>query len=184
MRLSAGVEWALHCAILLAALPPTGVLSGRALAEFHGISESYLLKQLQALTRTGVFTSTPGPTGGYRLARPAVDITVLDIVEAIEGTESVFRCTDVRTRGPAAVDADLYRVRCGIHTAILRAELAWKQALREQTVADVVVLTSASIAPERVQKARAWIREQIRLTTPQQDRLNAAERAEQPAERG
>ena len=99
MRLSAGVEWALHCAVLLAALPPTGVLSGRALAEFHGISESYLLKQLQALTRTGVFASTPGPTGGYRLARPAVDITVLDIVEAIEGTESVFRCTDVRTRG-------------------------------------------------------------------------------------
>src|SRR3954470_17875791 len=104
MRLSAGVEWALHCAVLLAALPPTGALSGRALAEFHGVSESYLLKQLQALTRAGVFTSTPGPLGGYRLARPASEITVLEIVEAIEGPELGFRCTDIRQRGPAAVD--------------------------------------------------------------------------------
>ena len=163
MRLSAGVEWALHCAVLLAALPPGGALSGRALAEFHGVSETYLFKQLQALTRAGVLTSTPGPQGGYRLARPAAEITVLNIVEAIEGSEPVFRCTDIRRRGPAAVDPDLYRVRCGIHTSMLRAQEAWKAALHEQTLADVAARTSASIAPERAQKARAWLREQIRL---------------------
>jgi Rrf2 family protein len=164
MRLSAGVEWGLHCAVLLAALPPAGALSGRALAEFHGISETYLVKQLQALTRGGVFTSASGPRGGYRLARPASEITVLEIVEAIEGPEPIFRCTDIRQRGAAAVDPELYRVRCGIHTAILRAELAWQQALRAQTVADVAALTAASIAPERAQKARAWIRQQVRLS--------------------
>jgi len=164
MRLSAGVEWALHCAVLLAALPPTGALSGRALAEFHGVSESYLLKQLQALTRTGLFTSTSGPLGGYRLARPPAEISVLEIVEAIEGPELGFRCTDIRQRGPAAVDADLYRVRCGIHTAMLRADLAWKQALRGQTLADVIALTGAGIAPERAQQARAWLRANVRLT--------------------
>jgi len=162
MRLSAGVEWGLHCAVLLAGLPRSGTLPGRALAEFHGISESYLLKHLQSLTRVGLFESVPGPTGGYRLARRPDQITVLDIVEAIEGPEPLFRCTDIRQRGPAALDPEMYRVRCGIHTAMLRADLAWKQALRAQTVADLVVLTGESIDRQRVELARAWIRENVR----------------------
>src|SRR3954468_23845749 len=107
MRMSAGVEWALHCGVLLAVLKPTGTLPGRALAEFHGISESYLLKHLQALTKAGVFESIPGPTGGYRLARPPDQITVLEMVEAIEGPEPAFRCTEIRRRGPAAIDPEL-----------------------------------------------------------------------------
>jgi DNA-binding IscR family transcriptional regulator len=54
MRMSAGVEWALHCTVLLAVLKPTSTLPGRALAEFHGVSESYLLKHMQALTKAGI----------------------------------------------------------------------------------------------------------------------------------
>ena len=67
--MSAGVEWALHCTVLLAVLPPAGTLPGRALAQFHGVSESYLLKHMQALTKAGLCESVSGPTGGYRLAR-------------------------------------------------------------------------------------------------------------------
>ena len=162
--MSEGVEWALHCAVLLAALPPAGTVPARALAQFHGVSESYLLKHLQALSRAGIFESVPGPLGGYRLARPPAQITVLDIVEAIEGSEPLFRCTDIRQRGPAALDPQMYRVRCGIHTAMLRADAAWKQALRVQTVADLVGLTAASIDPRRVEKARAWLGQNVRLS--------------------
>ena len=57
MRMSAGVEWALHCTVLLAVLPPAGTLPGRALAQFHGVSESYLLKHMQALTKAGTGSS-------------------------------------------------------------------------------------------------------------------------------
>jgi Rrf2 family protein len=162
MRLSAGVEWGLHCAVLLAALPRAGTLPGRALAEFHGISESYLLKHLKALTKAGVFESIPGPTGGYRLARAPDQITVLEMVEAIEGPEPSFRCTDIRQRGPAAIDPELYRVRCGIHASMLRADLAWKQALRSQTLADLVAVTGASIDRQRVELARAWLKQNVR----------------------
>ena len=49
MKLGDGVEQALHCVLLLSNLTPTGVLSAAALAEFHGVSPSYLLKHLQAL---------------------------------------------------------------------------------------------------------------------------------------
>jgi Rrf2 family protein len=162
--MSEGVEWALHCAVLLAALPPAGTLPARALAQFHGVSESYLLKHLQALSRAGIFESVPGPLGGYRLARPPGQITVLDIVEAIEGSEPLFRCTDIRQRGPAALEPGMYRVRCGIHTAMLRADAAWKQALRVQTLADLVGLTAASIDRRRVEKARAWLGQNVRLS--------------------
>jgi len=180
MRLGAGVEWALHCAVLLAALPRTGTLPGRALAEFHGISESYLLKHLQSLTRAGLFESVPGPTGGYRLARGPDEITVLDIVEAVEGPEPTFRCTDIRQRGPAALDPELYRVRCGIHTAMLRADIVWKQALRSQTVADLVAITAESIDRRRVELARAWLKENVRHSPERPDPAPSEGRRPEP----
>ena len=50
--------------------------------------------------RAGVLETVKGPRGGYRLARPAAEITVLDVVEAIDGDEPAFRCTEIRRRGP------------------------------------------------------------------------------------
>ena len=119
MKLSDGVEWGLHCAALLAAIPAGMVLPGKALAEFHGISESYLLKHLQALTTAGILVSVPGPKGGYRLARPAAEITVLEVVDAIEGRQSAFRCDEIRQRGPAAMEPEVYQLsvlnrKCGL----------------------------------------------------------------------
>src|SRR5215831_9682755 len=101
MRISEGVEWGVHCATVLAALPPNSTLPGKTLAEFHGVSETYLLKQLQALTAADLLESVPGPKGGYRLARSADQISLPDLVQAIEGTDSAFKCTEVRARGPA-----------------------------------------------------------------------------------
>src|SRR5947209_8292305 len=104
MRMSDGVEWAIHCCTVLALLPPDLALPAPRLAEFHGVPPAYLAKQLQALARAGIAESVPGARGGYRLARPADEITLLDVVHAIDGPEPAFRCTEIRRRGPAAVD--------------------------------------------------------------------------------
>ena len=101
-------------------------MPGRALAQFHGVSESYLLKHMQALTKAGICESVSGPSGGYRLAREPGEITLLDVVEAIEGPEPAFRCDEIRQRGPTALAPSTYTVRCGIHSVMLEAELAWK----------------------------------------------------------
>ena len=162
MRMSEGVEWALHCATVLAALPPGATVPGKALAEFHGVSESYLLKHLQALTGAGLLESVSGPKGGYRLARPPEQITLLDVVEAIEGREPAFRCTEIRQRGPAAVEPAAYRLPCAIHAAMLRAEGAWRQALRSQTVADLAGIVRGTIDPRQAQKAVTWLRKNVR----------------------
>lgn len=165
--MSAGVEWALHCTVLLAVLKPTSRMPGRALAEFHGVSESYLLKHMQALTKAGICESVSGPTGGYRLARAAEQITILDIVEAIEGPEPAFRCDEIRQRGPTALAPSTYTVRCGIHSVMLEADFAWKQALRSRTLADLTPRSIETMDKRRVDLATTWILKNVRRSPEQ-----------------
>lgn len=162
MRLSEGVEWGLHSALLLADLPTGATLPGKALAEYHGVPESYLLKHLQALTRAGVLESVPGPKGGYRLAKPADDITFLEVVEAIEGTQPAFRCTEIRQRGPAALERRAYRLPCAIHTVMLQAEAAWKKVLGSQTLGQLREHLAQTLDPRITEKAAPWIEKNIR----------------------
>ena len=75
MKLSDGVEWGVHVCSLLAVLPPDSALPAARLAEYHGVPSAYLAKHLQALARAGVLETVKGPRGGYRLARPATEIT-------------------------------------------------------------------------------------------------------------
>src|SRR3954464_14017960 len=103
MRLSAGVEWGLHSATLLAILPPGVVMPAAKLAEYRGVPEAYLAKHLQALSRAGVVESVPGARGGYRLSRPADDVTVLDVLEGIDGGGGAVRGTQLRRRRPPAL---------------------------------------------------------------------------------
>ena len=107
--MSDGVEWALHCCTVLAALPEDQALPAARLAEFHEVPPAYLAKHLQALTAAGITRSLPGPRGGYRLARPPAEVSVLDVVLAVDGDDTAFRCSEIRQRGPAAGGRDLYR---------------------------------------------------------------------------
>src|SRR3981189_3266239 len=50
----------------------------------------------------GIPVAGTGPRGGYRLARPPADISVLDVLEAIDGDEPAFQCLEIRRRGPTA----------------------------------------------------------------------------------
>ena len=93
MKMSGGVEWALHCAFALTAADRPA--SAARLAEMHDVSASYLAKQLQAMSRAGLVRSAQGHAGGYELTRPPSEITVLDVVEAIDGRTPAFLCTEV-----------------------------------------------------------------------------------------
>jgi Rrf2 family protein len=159
MRLSEGIEWGLHCAVLVAVLPPGGALPASRLAEYHGVPAPYLAKHLQALSRAGILEAVPGPRGGYRLARPPTEITVLDVVEAIDGTEPAFVCTEIRRRGPARVAAREYRVPCAIHAVMDRADEAWRRDLRSTSLADVVGMVAQGASPKALVKGATWLRE-------------------------
>src|SRR5262249_22764201 len=127
------------------------------LAESQGVSEPYLAKHLQALSRAGVVESVSGPRGGYRLARPADDITVLDVVEAVDGDEPAFRCTEIRRRGPAPLPDRAYRRRCGIDSVMLGADQAWRRELPPQAVGDIGPALAATVRRAAAEKGAAWL---------------------------
>jgi Rrf2 family protein len=137
MKMSDGVEQAIHSVTMLAHLSEGGVLSAAALAEFHGVSPSYLLKHLQALSGAGIVQTMPGPKGGYRLARAPADVSLLDIVLAVEGTAPAFRCNEIRQRGPNPVPG-VPTKPCGIAAAMLKAERAYRAELARVTIADII----------------------------------------------
>jgi Rrf2 family protein len=128
--LSAGVECGLHACHLFAELPPGGSLSSGQLAEFFDLPAPYFSKHLQALSKAGIAVASPGPRGGYRLARLADEVTVLEVVEAIEGPAAAFRFLEIRQRGRAALPARTYRHPCAIAAAMGKAEAAWRQELK------------------------------------------------------
>ncbi|MGV2109768.1 RrF2 family transcriptional regulator [Agrobacterium salinitolerans] len=138
MRLGDGVEQAIHSVGMLAGLSEGGVLSAAALAEFHGVSTSYLLKHLQSLSSAGIVATVPGPKGGYRLARPTDKITLLDIVLAVEGPQPAFRCAEIRQRGPNPLPGRYFTKPCGINAAMLKAEKVYRAELAKTTIADIL----------------------------------------------
>lgn len=162
MQLGEGVEWALHCCSVLGALPPGTALPAARLAEYHGVPPAYLAKHLQALSQNGIVESVVGRRGGYRLGRASRDISLLDVVDAVEGTTGSFRCTEIRRRGPTASAARFYQRPCGIAVAMERADSAWRAELRQQTIADLMATVVETVNPVLVRKARTWFQEVIR----------------------
>lgn len=83
MRLSARVDYALRAMSELAALDAPRTVDQLSLAQ--GIPNKYLESILGELRRGGLLRSQRGPDGGYRLARPAGEISIADVIRALDG---------------------------------------------------------------------------------------------------
>ncbi|WP_254055782.1 Rrf2 family transcriptional regulator [Ruegeria sp. EL01] len=162
-RLGDGVEAALHCALVLAALPAKKVMSGKDLARLHGLSESYLLKHLRALTAAAISEAVPGPRGGYRLTRPAGQVTMLEVVEAIDGVGPAYVCREIRQKGDVTTKVKCaYKKDCFIKRRMLAAEQLWREALREQTLQDLLDDGEVEIGDENKRTVGQFISENQR----------------------
>ncbi|MDQ0376991.1 RrF2 family transcriptional regulator [Amycolatopsis thermophila] len=149
-----GVEWGLHCCLVLAWLDDLAPLPAGRLAEVFDLPPEYLKKRLQPLVKAGILSSDAGARGGYRLARDPAGITLMDVVVAIEGGLEPFQCQEVRQRGAGATaSADEFRRPCGILTAFRKAELAWRRELAAQTLADLLAATPKTAQ----QRARRFV---------------------------
>ncbi len=92
MLLSRRCEYGIRAALYLASLEQDTFVSIREISEKLDLSFHFLTKIFQDLTRAGLMRSFRGPNGGIALARPAAEITLLDIVVAIEGPELFTEC--------------------------------------------------------------------------------------------
>lgn len=91
LRISEAASFAMHAMALIAASSRAS-LSVKTIAERFKISQAHLSKVLQRLAKVGLLNSTRGPKGGFTLARPPDQITLLEVFEAIEGPLIPTRC--------------------------------------------------------------------------------------------
>ena len=91
MRLSVKAENACLAAITMARQDTDQPVSVRAIAEAYGLSERFLIQIMLQLKAAGLVYSIRGPSGGYRLARPAAQTSLGTILDAIEGPEPPAR---------------------------------------------------------------------------------------------
>lgn len=85
MKLTRASSYAIHALVFMAAEKQNHPVASHHIAKARGIPERFLLKVLKPLVSARVLHSVKGPNGGYRLARPANDITILEILEAVDG---------------------------------------------------------------------------------------------------
>ena len=122
MKLSAASSYAVHAVVNLAGREEGEPVPSHLIAEAEGIPERYVLKVLLLLVRAQILLAVKGPNGGYRLARPAIKITLLDIIEAVNGP-----IRGDASLGPGEGDAGLQRrleTACELLAAKTRRQLA------------------------------------------------------------
>src|SRR5215217_7356192 len=85
MKLTRASSYALHAVTFMAAQKHDRPVASHNIAHARGIPERFLLKVLKPLVSAGVLHSVKGPGGGYLLARPGSEVSLLDVVEAVEG---------------------------------------------------------------------------------------------------
>jgi len=138
VKLPVSTEWVLHCATTLAQLEPGSSASAAQLAEYFDLPAPYLAKQLQTLVKAGVLTATTGPRGGFRLARPPSEITLLQIIEAVDGTSSPYECREIRQQGRGALPPEECQHTCILAEKMADAHEAWRRSLNAVTLADIL----------------------------------------------
>ena len=85
MKISRSTGYALVAVGFIAQHYQDGAVLAARVSKEYGIPLEYLLKILQQLVRANVLRSKRGPRGGFFLARPAEEITLLEVVEAVDG---------------------------------------------------------------------------------------------------
>jgi Rrf2 family protein len=161
MQISKGVEWAAHACGILCAVPQGKGLQSDAIAEFLGVPPAYMAKQMQLLRKASIVDSVRGQGGGYRLAQTADQITLWDIMAAIDGSKPSFRCTEIRQNGPCPASKSSCKTPCIIAAKFAQAETAFRQSLAQTTLAEIAVSASMGSSVERMEKMATWLQSKI-----------------------
>lgn len=85
MRISRTVEYGLTAAVFIAQNCEDDIVMAKEISEAYDLPIEYLLQIMRQLVKFGILTSKRGPKGGFNLARPAKEITMLEIIEALDG---------------------------------------------------------------------------------------------------
>ena len=125
-------DYAVRAMLALAAHNGDGWLSVARISAAMAIPERFLPRVMTELVRTGLVEGRLGRTGGYRLARPASSITLLDVIHAVEPDDGERTC--VLRGGPCGRDG-----LCAVHGVFSDARVALLERLSTARLDDLVV---------------------------------------------
>ena len=135
MKLSTRVRYGVRAMVELAKQPAGEAVALRALAENQGISPKYLEQMVSALKVGGLLESVRGADGGYRLARPADQITVWDVYRVLDAAADPIDCLAAKCERKAFCSASrLWRSMAEAIEAILRRQTLQELADEEQVL--------------------------------------------------
>lgn len=153
------VEYGIHCLLHLSGNREGEWTSAKEVADFQGISPAYTASLFTKLQKSGIVRSAEGGGGGYRLARPASEISVLDAIDALEPRKRLFECREIRRDcvlhggdPPGWVGEGL----CAVHATILAAERAMREQLGQTTLDSLADQVSAKAPKQFAQATREW----------------------------
>ena len=133
MEITRAAEYAVRCALHLALEPPERVVPRREIARAREVPEQFLGKIAQRLARAGIIRIHQGARGGYELTTPPDRLTLLEVVEAAEGSIVLNKCV-------------LHPKTCS-RTCVCAAHRVWSEA-RRQLRATLAGVTFATLAAE------------------------------------
>jgi Rrf2 family protein len=148
MRVSAKADYAVRAAVELAAAEE-GPIKGGRLAEAQDIPLQFLEHILLELKHHGIVRARRGAKGGYWLARPANEVTIADVVRAVEGP-----IADVQSTPPEAIEYSGNAASLREVWVAVRASL--RSVLEEVTLADLVSGELPPIVGELTAAPEAW----------------------------
>lgn len=130
LQLTHRADYAVRAMLALAATSRDDWLSTRRIADSMAIPRRFLPQVMGDLARAGLVDAQTGRTGGYRLARAAASIRLLEVIEAVEGNGR--RQTCVLRGGPCGRDG-----QCAVHDVFFAAQEAMLEQLATATFADL-----------------------------------------------
>lgn len=131
MIYSRSSEYAIRAFMHLAQAPEGKFVMAKQIAEQENIPAHFLAKILQQLARKGLVRSSKGPTGGFCLRTPPAEISLVQIVEALDGLEEYQKC--VSGLSECTDDA-----ACGMHDSWKALRSRIMEYLEQTTIADLV----------------------------------------------
>src|SRR5919199_3489009 len=135
MKVSAQEEYGLRCLLQLARAGQQGEsLTLAQIAEREGISVANAGKLMWILNKAGLVRSIRGTKGGYRLARPAAEIRLSEIIKVLDDDVLAGHCKSYT----GVLDACVHTGNCGIRPVIVGLHDIVEQALQNITLAQLV----------------------------------------------
>jgi Rrf2 family protein len=150
VRISAKADYAVRAAVELAAAPDEKPVKAERIATAQGIPLNFLENILGELRHSGIVRSHRGAEGGFRLAKPADEVTIADIIRAVEGPlASVRGGPPEDSHYPGAAET-LPRVWIAVRASL-------RKVVEHVTVADVASGALPKTIDRLAEDPEAWV---------------------------